>query len=129
MAECECLLRVVLHHSTRNWDSEGHWLQLVRCACLLSMSLYFICKNSGSRKSEGQRNVASFTGSQESGSRMEVGNLEVGIWKLFWKLFWKSSWKLFWKSSWKLFRKSSQKSEGNQESGSWKEVRNMEIRK
>src|SRR6266481_620867 len=77
------LLRVVLHHSTGNWDLEGRWLQLVCCTCLLSVSLYFVCENSGSRKSEGQRNVASFTGSQESGSHMEVGNLEVGIWKSY----------------------------------------------
>jgi len=41
------------------------------------MSLYFICENSGSRKPEGQRNVVSFTGSQESGSRKEVRNMEV----------------------------------------------------
>src|SRR6266481_584701 len=33
------LLWVVQHHLTGNWDLEGHWLQLVRCACLLSMSL------------------------------------------------------------------------------------------
>src|SRR6266481_6272520 len=29
------------YHSTGSWDLEGHWLQLVHCACLLAMSRYF----------------------------------------------------------------------------------------